>query len=358
MSLKQSEKTSRMILEHYEKYPLLEMQDLFKYIYQSSFGAEHLIFSSEFVTEHIKKEYENSDKASDASVDELDGEYSRVHLSVLGKGLRAETLGKLFFMSGKKELDGALRIEEKLASLKSLIEENKLPFDISEYNSAVAEWKKQGYPAVHHSEAFRKNYRPAYRVVSKRFLPFLRLFSMVDEMMSEKKRVILAIDGGSASGKTTLGEIFKEVYGAEIFHMDDFFLRPEQRTKDRFMEVGGNVDRERFLSEVLIPLSRNEIVEYRRFDCATMQIQPAEKKVPGRLAVIEGAYSMHPELSGYYDMSAFLDVSKALQKSRIAKRNSPAMAERFFKEWIPLEERYFEKTQINERTTLTIRIEE
>ena len=40
--------------------------------------------------------------------------------------------------------------------------------------------------------------------------------------------------------------------------MDDFFLRPEQRTEERLKEVGGNVDRERFLEEVARPLTNKK----------------------------------------------------------------------------------------------------
>lgn len=64
------------------------------------------------------------------------------------------------------------------------------------------------------------------------------------------------------------------------------------------------------------------------------------------LNIIEGAYSMHPNLRSYYDFTVFLDISPELQKERILKRNFPHMAERFFSEWIPLEELYFEKLSI------------
>lgn len=48
--------------------------------------------------------------------------------------------------------------------------------------------------------------------------------------------MLVAIEGGSASGKTTLGELLQNVYDCPVFHMDDFFLRPEQRTEARFTQ--------------------------------------------------------------------------------------------------------------------------
>jgi len=194
-------------------------------------------------------------------------------------------------------------------------------------------------------------------LMKKEFVRFLPLFAQIDRRLA-KGRVTLAIEGGSASGKTTLSTLLSKVYDCTVFHMDDFFLRPEQRTPERFAEPGGNVDRERFLAEVLVPLSKKETIQYRRFDCGTFAILPAEEKVPSALNIIEGAYSMHPELAGYYNLSVFLEISPELQQARIAKRNSPELAKRFFEEWIPMEHRYFEAMDVKERCEIRIVINE
>jgi uridine kinase len=77
---------------------------------------------------------------------------------------------------------------------------------------------------------------------------------------------------------------------------------------------------------------------------------------PKKLVVIEGAYSMHPDLAGYYDLSVFLDISPELQRERILHRNTPEMAKRFFETWIPLEETYFSEMNIKEQCDMVIRI--
>ena len=182
--------------------------------------------------------------------------------------------------------------------------------------------------------------------------PYEALFAELDRRLAGDLPVRLAIEGGSASGKTTLGQILAGRHGCTVFHMDDFFLRPEQRTPARFAEPGGNVDRERFLAEVLTPLRRGEKIFYRRFDCASMQLQSAVETVPGKLVVTEGAYSMHPELAPYYDLSVFLDISPELQRERILRRNTPEKAEQFFRRWIPMERAYFSAFDIPARCTL------
>ena len=88
------------------------------------------------------------------------------------------------------------------------------------------------------------------------------LFSQIEKLFAEKDRVVVAIDGGAASGKTTLADVLSKRYGGAVVHMDDFFLRPEQRTTERFAEVGGNFDRERFMEEV-IPYINNLLNGFR-----------------------------------------------------------------------------------------------
>lgn len=75
---------------------------------------------------------------------------------------------------------------------------------------------------------------------------------------------------------------------------------------------------------------------------------------PGRLNIVEGAYSMHPELAAQYDLSVFLQVEPELQRRRILRRNSPEQAERFFTDWIPLEAKYFAAMHPADRCTLTL----
>ena len=94
----------------------------------------------------------------------------------------------------------------------------------------------------------------------------------INMLLEEKNFVIVAIDGKCTSGKTTLASKLAELYDCNVFHMDDFFLRPEQRTPERFAEVGGNVDYERFWEEVLLPLKTGKAFSYRPFDCSTFTL--------------------------------------------------------------------------------------
>ena len=349
-----NEVTRNLLTEHYKKYPELQLQDIFKYIHQSSFGCEHMVPSLDAVTQYLQKEYEKAEFSAEL-YDKLDGEYTRVHFSVLKQGLSVDTFAKLFYLSAEKKTDGKAALGQKLETVRDLISDGTLPFAPVDFEKELAEWEKNGFSAVHHSDVFRRTYKPSYRVIADEFVFFMPLFVKLDEKL-RKGSVVLAVDGGCGSGKSTLGEMLKSVYDCTVLHMDDFFLRPEQRTPERFSEVGGNVDRERFLQEVLISLSENKPIDYRRFNCATFEIDKAERIYPKRLTVIEGSYSMHESLSPYYDFSVFLDISSEKQKQRIEKRNSPEFAVRFFNEWIPMENKYFSEMNVKNRCDMVFDI--
>ena len=350
-----TDKTAFILLEHFKKYPKLQAEDIFKFLHHSVFGCEHLVSSPMSAANYIEKEAIASEGFLKNDIEELDGDFVRLHLGYLKNGISANTLSKLFFLSSQKEKGEAALLEEKLNVAERIISDGVLPLDLSSFSKAALKWKRDGYPALHHSSVFRSEYHPAYRVISNEYVPFLPLFSQLDKLL-ENGNVMLALEGGSASGKSTLGALLEYIYDCALFHMDDFFLQPHQRTAERFNEPGGNVDRERFLAEVLIPLSDGKTVKYRPFNCSKMALDKeitAEKKA---LTVIEGAYSMHPELRAYYDLSVFLDISSDLQKKRIEKRNSEKMAQRFFNEWIPMEKKYFHTFDIKNKCNMVIEI--
>ena len=166
------------------------------------------------------------------------------------------------------------------------------------------------------------------------------LFSHIDRLLTQKERILLAIDGPCTAGKTTLAGILGERYRCPVLHMDEFFLRPEQRTPQRLAQPGGNVGYERFKEEVLLPLQAGKAFAYRPFSCAARTLTAPVSVPPAPLTVIEGTYSLHPYFDDPYDLRVFLRVDPDTQRQRIGLREAWKQ-ERFFREWIPMEQAYF-----------------
>ena len=175
--------------------------------------------------------------------------------------------------------------------------------------------------------------------------------TQIDHLLKLHPHVILAIDGNCTSGKTTLAKQLSKLYDCNVFHMDDFFLRPEQRTPERFAQIGGNVDYERFREEVLLPLKSGEPFSYRPFSCSTFTLSDPVLVRPKKLTIIEGTYSLHPYFGDAYDLRILLTVTPELQCQRILERPE-FLHKRFFDEWIPMEDRYFGELQISQKCDL------
>ncbi len=167
------------------------------------------------------------------------------------------------------------------------------------------------------------------------------LLTVIRALLDRQRRVIAAIDGRCGAGKSTLTAQLREQLPCRVFHMDDFFLRPEQRTAARLAQPGENVDHERFLMEVLLPARRGEDVTYRPYLCARRSLDAPVAAPAAHLTIVEGAYACHPALWEYYDLRVFLTVDSEEQLRRIQARNGPERAMQFRDRWIPLEEAYF-----------------
>jgi uridine kinase len=164
----------------------------------------------------------------------------------------------------------------------------------------------------------------------------------IREKKKPGERFLISIDGRCAAGKTTFAGELGEKLECAVFHMDDFFLSSDLRTKERLDTPGENVDHERFLKEILIPLRKGEErITLHAFDCKSQSFMPPAYIPAGEICIIEGAYSNHPDLWDYYDLHLFMDISPEGQQSRIRKRNGEDGLEVFLKRWIPLEEKYF-----------------
>ena len=172
-----------------------------------------------------------------------------------------------------------------------------------------------------------------------------KIKAQIETLLQKKTLVLVAIDGPCTSGKTTLAAKLAEDFDCNVFHMDDFFLRPEQRTPERYAEIGGNVDYERFNEEVLIPLKEGKSFAYRPFDCRTFTLTQPVTICPKQLNIIEGTYSHHPYFGNPYDLKVMLTITPELQRQRILQRPA-CLHQRFFAEWIPMEKRYFEEFSI------------
>lgn len=352
-----------VLLDHWRRYPKMTDEDLVKLAFQSEFGPGHFVACPEQAWERIKAEYSAcqrlaAPKAAPPVWESLGGEYCRINLRSLPRsGLSLATVCRWFVLSAAGLGHGAPtreRLQAKLELICELCRDNEIGIPAEKMAAFVEEYAGAGYPALHHSAAYREAYLPAYRVVRKEFAAFAAVFAAVDTLLGRKSRVLVAIDGHSGAGKSHLAQLLSQVYDCSVLHMDDFFLPAELKTSERLQEPGGNVHYERFAQEVLPGLRSGRPFQYGVFDCRTQRVSHTVKVEPKALTVVEGVYSMHPIFGDPYDLRVFLRVTRERQVERIRSRSGEALLARFVQEWIPLENRYFETFAVGQQADLLL----
>lgn len=157
-------------LDYYRNNTDLEIADIFKFMYQSCFGCEHLVSDYNTALNWITKEAESAALDDLPDVEYLDGEYCRVHLKALDAEHSAEWLCRAFLDSSQTHTEGQARLENQLQTLHKYVSDGLIGFDIKQLEYETETWRKQGFPAIHHSELFRNTHHPAYRVILKKYL--------------------------------------------------------------------------------------------------------------------------------------------------------------------------------------------
>lgn len=339
------EQLARILSIHARRYPNMQPQDAVKLIFQNEFGPGHLIPNPESALRRLQDE--RSTEISTAAAPPLEGIGNGLYRISLpawtAEEYPSECLNRDFVRSANLHTGNQDRFLLKLDVLRRLTQQGVFSFSLRDLETYLHGYIAAGCPAVSHSEVYRQAYHPSYRVVRQDCLSLSPAAVILKEISCRKDKspLLIAIDGRCASGKTTLAAQLNAACGCGVVHMDDFFLRPQQRTRQRYETPGENVDHERFLHEVLLPLSRGEDAHYRPFDCSTLTLQEPVRLACSGVIVIEGSYSCHKALFPYYDLTVFLSLPPQKQMGRIIDRDGMEYAKVFAEKWIPLEEQYF-----------------
>jgi hypothetical protein len=162
---------------HSERYPDLEVEDLYKLLHQSVAGPAHAIEDPEMARQWLEREWNGLDEPLDT--EELyeplssDGRLVRVNLRPWrAAGHSPEMVLSAFVRTaGTLPPDTArIRIElDAISACSDRIADGLSP-SAQTIRSFFDDQSRDGYPAIHHSEEYSQRYRPAYRVVLRSYL--------------------------------------------------------------------------------------------------------------------------------------------------------------------------------------------
>lgn len=344
------EQLKHLLQEHYAAHPAMTVRDGAKFLHQHHMGPGHLIPDEGVGLARLEEEWRQFPPDPDAPLfEELGNDLCRLNLAgCKARGLSLAIVHRLFTATARDISPDPSGLEQTLDLLYTL------PFEGDAVDSFLAEYRASGCPMVHHSPEYRAAYSPAYRVVRRSWLRLIPVVQAIENRMAAYPNVRVAIDGPCASGKSTLGDTLSRLYRCPLLHMDDFFLRPEQRTPEQLAEPGGNVDHARFQEEFLLPLTHGEAAHYRPWRCHSGDFGPEVTVFPSPVTIVEGSYSLRPDLREAYHLRIWVEATWQARKERILGRGGPGCLARFKELWIPMEDRYFSACKVRECCHLTV----
>ena len=172
----------RLLRTQLARHPQLEVQDLYKLIFQASFGSEHAVADPVAAHHRLERELHGlADGPEEPIVDPIspDGRVVRINLRpyLAARGNVAGLL-EAFVRTAREHRGTAATLHRYWRYAERMAAASLLPFAGEMLQGFFAAMQIQGFPAVHHSETYAKTYRPAYRVIVREFLASIVGFAL------------------------------------------------------------------------------------------------------------------------------------------------------------------------------------
>jgi uridine kinase len=160
------------------------------------------------------------------------------------------------------------------------------------------------------------------------------------------KPILVALDGRSAAGKSTLAASVAPLVDAVVIDGDDFYSGGAAGMWDAMSaaeKVSHCIDWRRQRA-VLETLARGGAAAWHPYDWAaddgTLEQTPVICE-PASVVILDGAYSARPELADLFDLRVLLDAPAGLRRERLIEREGEGYREEWNARWDEAEQWYF-----------------
>ncbi len=161
---------SQLLSAHFERYPAMQLDDVYKLLHQAALGPGHAVDNPAAARNRLDQELAVLGEAPDELLQDVispDGRLARVHLRpYLASGGDPGVLLCAFVETANSYPASPDKLAKFCGCLGDLAAAGGIPFAREEVLAYFSKIARDGYPVVHHSEAFRRAYHPAYRVVA------------------------------------------------------------------------------------------------------------------------------------------------------------------------------------------------
>jgi len=163
-------KLKDIIITQLNMYPKMEIYDLFKIVYQAAMGNKHLLKGESKAYKYLEYEFKNIDASNSEPLYEdisPEREFVRVNLrSYKAKGWDIDDLFEIMLKTANYYDESIKKLDDYCKYLLEFQKQGCIPFSKNSLKNIILKMKDNQYAPFHHSKEYKKNYNPAYRVVS------------------------------------------------------------------------------------------------------------------------------------------------------------------------------------------------
>ncbi len=165
---------SQLLTAHLQRYPRMQLEDIYKLLHQAAMGPEHAVADAEVARERLRAEVQQLGTGpAEPRVDAIspDGRLARVHLrAYMEAGGTIDDLSSAFIDTANNYPPAPDKLARFCGCLGDLAAAGGIPFGRDVVETYFGDLAARGYPAVHHSQTYRELYHPAYRVVAVEYI--------------------------------------------------------------------------------------------------------------------------------------------------------------------------------------------
>jgi len=163
-----------LLISHLNRYPRMEIQDVYKLLHQSALGSGHAVSNEATARVWLENEATNLKAGKmESRVDPItpDKKLARIHLrAFLENSTDLEGLNRAFVQTANNFRGSKETLKRYLNYALRLAKKNVYPFTWAEMKKFFDEKAKENFPSVRHSKNYEMFYSPAYRVVALDYL--------------------------------------------------------------------------------------------------------------------------------------------------------------------------------------------
>ncbi len=163
-----------ILADHFTRTPSMQPQDIYKLLFQAALGSEHAVADQQSARIWLAREISGMGDGPSAPLLEPlspDGQLLRVHLRpYINSGKDPETLLHAFIQTANEWHGSTQTLKMDAAEAVTFLRSWTGSLPPEDFRTFFTSMEDQGFPSVHHSAEYIRLYRPAYRVVARKFL--------------------------------------------------------------------------------------------------------------------------------------------------------------------------------------------